>query len=147
MDRIVERRKEIAFIIYSLDLLFFLISVLFVKVIYSITYSDSKTKYLLPIISHFPAISNVSYFSRSYIIGNVKKLRKLRNASYAATFDIRVPRYFCVNGTVGTAIALKQFYGTILIGSRRPMCGLHKLLFSRYTYELYKCVLIYDLND
>lgn len=52
-------------------------------------------------------------------------------------------RYFCVNGTIVAAIALKQFYGTILIDSRRLMCGLHKLLFAHYMYELYKCVLIY----
>lgn len=40
----------------------------------------------------------------------------------------------CVNGTISAAIALEQFYGTILIGSHRPMCGLHKLLFSLYVY-------------
>jgi hypothetical protein len=32
----------------------------------------------------------------------------------------RGPRRFSVNGRFGAAIALKQFYGTVLIGSRRP---------------------------
>jgi len=45
--------------------------------------------------------------------------------------DTCAPRRFSVNGTFGAAIALKQFYGTVLIGSRRPTCGLHKLLFRR----------------